>query len=90
VGLFGLYLPLTILCAKADHDRWKPYKGEGECWSEGSGAYANLGIAAGALMGFGVGGLIILLAWLKHHARAEAQTAGLTKVEPVELQQGLV
>lgn len=61
-GFVVLYLPLTILCARADGDRWKLYKGEGDCWSEGGeGTGISLGLFAGAIMGFSLAGLCVTL-----------------------------
>jgi hypothetical protein len=56
----GLYIPLTVLCARADGVPWKFYPTEGECWSEGgAGTWMGLGLAAGFLMGFATVGLAI-------------------------------
>ncbi|KAL9190006.1 hypothetical protein ACHAXT_009681 [Thalassiosira profunda] len=60
-GLLFLYLPLTIMCARADKAPWVPYKGSGHCWSEGTGTGADLGLAAGAVMGTGLSGLLCVL-----------------------------
>jgi len=60
-GFLVLYLPLTIICARADGARWKLYPTEGECWSEGGSAPgADLGLLAGAVMGFGLAGLLVV------------------------------
>lgn len=48
------YIALSIMCARADHDRWTLFRGEGECWSEGgSMPCTGLGWWTGALMGTG-------------------------------------
>ena len=62
-GLFGLYVPLTIICAKADDAEWALfYVDESDCWSAGgefsfSGFY--IGAFAGIFIGVGVGGLVV-------------------------------
>jgi len=59
IGIFGLYLPLTVLCARVQGASWEIYPTDGECWSEGSGVYANLGVAAGLCIGAGATGFIV-------------------------------
>ena len=62
IGFVAFYLPLTFICAKADGSAWKLYSGGGECWSEGGDAPGvNLGLIAGAAMGFGLAGLLVVL-----------------------------
>jgi hypothetical protein len=56
----ALYIPLTVLCARADGVPWKLYPTEGECWSEaGTVPWTHLGTAAGFLMGFAAVGLAV-------------------------------
>ena len=64
-GFFGLYVPLTIICAKADDAEWALFKGDGKCWStEGytnDAPGVNIGRFAGIFIGVGVGGLVVTL-----------------------------
>jgi len=97
-GLLLLYLPLTIMCAQADNDSWMPYKGDGDCWSEGGNMTGmNLGLAAGVIMGTGFGGLLSIL-WCGYSCgfrqdeefvyvrqTVQGEPAPATTVESVEL-----
>ena len=66
LGFFVVYIPLTIGCAKVDNESWKLYKYESRCWSEGFGDYANEGLLAGLIMGFGFSGAItVLVVWCR-------------------------
>ena len=61
-GFFGLYVPLTIICAKADDAKWALFKGGGQCWStEGDMPGVNIGTFAGIFIGVGVAGLVVTL-----------------------------
>lgn len=61
-GFFFLYLPLTILCARADHRPWRLYPGDSlNCMSEGGDfLFGNLGLLAGLAMGAGFAGLLCI------------------------------
>ncbi len=62
VGFFGLYLPLTFVCARADGGDWSLFKSDGECWSEGGTMPGKtLGLAAGGFIGVGFAGLLVTL-----------------------------
>jgi hypothetical protein len=77
-SFFGLYIPLTILCARAGGVPWSLYPTDGECWSEGgSMPYVSLGQMAGFLMGFAACGLLAtaLKHWL-HDRRRRAHCDG--------------
>ena len=52
-GFFGLYVPLMIICARAD---------DGDCWSTGGDMPgANIGMLAGIFIGVGFAGLVVTL-----------------------------
>jgi len=60
-GFLVLYLPLTIVCAQADHKPWRLYPSDSlNCMSEGGDSSLGvlLGLAAGFVMGAGVAGLL--------------------------------
>lgn len=62
IGCFGLYLPLTFICANADGESWALFKGDGECWSTGGSAPGFvLGFFAAAVIGVGFGGWVVTL-----------------------------
>jgi len=62
IGCFGLYLPLTFICANADGESWALFKGDGECWSTGGSAPGFvLGFFAAAFLGVGFGGLVVTI-----------------------------
>jgi len=61
VGFCLFYLPLTIVCAAADHARWKLWTDRGQCWSEGAIMPGmGLGMMAGGVMGFALAGLVVV------------------------------
>lgn len=57
VGIFllcfsCLYIPLVTLCSRSTSStRWSIYPGDGDCWSEGSPEYVNLGWWTGIVLG---------------------------------------
>eukprot|EP00566_Odontella_aurita_P022906 CAMPEP_0113557338 /NCGR_PEP_ID=MMETSP0015_2-20120614/17737_1 /TAXON_ID=2838 /ORGANISM="Odontella" /LENGTH=128 /DNA_ID=CAMNT_0000458755 /DNA_START=131 /DNA_END=517 /DNA_ORIENTATION=+ /assembly_acc=CAM_ASM_000160 len=61
VGLLGMFLPLTILCARYDGTSvWESLQ-RGECWSTGGDlSYYRLGVAAGIFIGTGLTGTFLL------------------------------
>eukprot|EP00591_Stephanopyxis_turris_P013338 CAMPEP_0195520818 /NCGR_PEP_ID=MMETSP0794_2-20130614/17564_1 /TAXON_ID=515487 /ORGANISM="Stephanopyxis turris, Strain CCMP 815" /LENGTH=135 /DNA_ID=CAMNT_0040650245 /DNA_START=24 /DNA_END=431 /DNA_ORIENTATION=- len=62
VGLFGMYLPLTFLCARLDDRDWTLFYGQGECWSTGgSMPYQWLGLLAGICIGIGFTAFLLTL-----------------------------
>lgn len=71
------YIALSIMCARADHDRWTLFRGEGECWSEGgSMPFTGLGWWTGALMGTGFFGTIVMLIRMQYDTERRSDVIG--------------
>ena len=63
VGFLVFYIPLTLVCAKADDAPWKIYPADGRCGNQITDTGQGLGVPAGLLMGLGFGGLLVMLVY---------------------------
>jgi hypothetical protein len=64
IGLLGMFLPLSLMCAEADGVPWSSFEwwSKGECWSTGGSMPGRtLGAWAGIFCGVGAGGFFVTL-----------------------------
>jgi len=92
IGLLGMFLPLSLVCAKADGVPWSSLEwwSKGECWSTGgSMPGTTLGVFAGIFCGVGAGGLLITLCRCpnnNNNGNTDDPVSGTTDEKDVELQ----